>query len=167
MANQIPAPSVPLIDGRGFITPAWYQYFVRREVATDQAQQGEVVAGSGLSGGGFVVDGVTLSIAEHGVDNAQLRQAAPTSIIGNASSDAGDVADIAATSDHEVLSREAGELAFRNTLDGITLGATTAASAKFTSIALTGTPTSSSASTTHKIAITCAGTNYFILLSDS
>lgn len=68
--------------------------------------------GSGLTGGGTVADGISLSIAANGVTNVMLRQSAPYSVIGRAFGTTGDVVDITATADNRILARIGGVLAF-------------------------------------------------------
>ena len=110
-------------------------------------------AGSGLQGGGSIADGVSLSIADNGVTNAMFRQGAGTSILGRKYGSTGDLADIAATANNQVLSREAGALVFTATptLDGL----------KFSGAATVSAATPS----THKIAVTIGGSPYFFLLT--
>lgn len=55
---------------------------------------------------------VTISLATNGITDGFLRQGAATSVIGRAANSTGNVADIAASSDGDVLRRAAGVLGF-------------------------------------------------------
>lgn len=155
MSASIPPTNVPLVDENGFLNPTWYRYFVSLQRTTDAVSAGDIAtpAGSGLQGGGSVADGVSLSIADNGVTNAMFRQGAGTSILGRKYGSTGDLADIAATANNQVLSRESGALTFTSTptLDGL----------KFSGAATVSAATPS----THKIAVTCNGVAYFFLLT--
>ena len=102
MANLIPGPEVPVVDQRGFMHPAWYRYFSAKGRV---ASAGEVLAGDGLDGGGFVADGIEIEIEAGGVTNAMLRQGAGTSVIGRFQGSAGQVADIRAMANGRYLAR--------------------------------------------------------------
>jgi len=71
-----------------------------------------IFAGSGLSGGGTLLNNVTIAVADNGITNAMLRQAAANSVIGRAGGTAGNVADIAATNNGDVLQLSGGSLVF-------------------------------------------------------
>jgi hypothetical protein len=55
---------------------------------------------------------ITIGIAANGVTDAKLRQSVALSVIGRAANSTGNVADIAAVNDHEVLRRSGTSLAF-------------------------------------------------------
>lgn len=161
MANRIPGPHVPLVDDHGRVSVPWYQFFNQGEHSSDKALAGEVVAGTGLTGGGIVADGVTIGLADE----------TATSVLGRSAGTDGPPASIAATADHQILMREGGMMAFLSAIEGVTIGAAIKAAGTFTdatadNLKLTGTPAVSLAVTTHKIAITCAGVTYYMLLSN-
>ncbi len=97
-----------------------------------------------LAGGGDLSANRTLSINTNGITNALLRQSVATSIVGRSANSTGDVADIQATADGQVLQRSGGVLTWAAP-SAATIGdsgwkqpchlATTA------NIALSGTPT--------------------------
>lgn len=70
-----------------------------------------IITGAGLTGGPITGTG-TISVAMNGIVNAMLRQSAGTSIVGRSAGTLGDVADIVASSDGDVLRRAAGVLGF-------------------------------------------------------
>lgn len=155
MSSSIPPANIPVIDENGFLNPTWYRYLASLQRATDDVTAGDITtaAGSGLQGGGSVSSGVSLSIADNGVTNAMFRQGAGTSVLGRKYGSTGDLADIAATANNQLLSRESGALVFTSTptLDGL----------KFSGAATVSAATPS----THKIAVTCNGAAYFLLLT--
>lgn len=72
------------------------------EIATDGVDAAEIVAGAvGTS-----------ELATNAVANADFRQSAALSVVGNATNATADVADIAAASDHQVLRRSGTAIAF-------------------------------------------------------
>jgi hypothetical protein len=109
MAGRIPPTRAKLVDERGLITAEWYRYFFGTE---SQVQAGEVQGGTGLAGGGPVANGVELSIADDGVGNEQLRDGLPCSVIGRFQNSSGDVADIQATANFRILTRQGDQLVF-------------------------------------------------------
>jgi hypothetical protein len=64
-----------------------------------------------LTDGGAEGD-ITVGVAANGIGNAQLRQSAATSVIGNATSSEANVADIAASANGQVLQMAGGLLTF-------------------------------------------------------
>lgn len=167
--NAIPPSGTPMIDQRGLVSPEWYRWFVSLLGGANIAQEGEVAtpSGSGLEGGGFVADGVTLSIAAEGVTNAMMRDSIACSVIGRFPNSAGAPADIQADADMRVLSREGGALAFRAFINGVSIGPTTAAPlVRADAFETTDTPAASTATVTHSIPITTdAGVKYILLSS--
>ncbi len=155
MSSSIPPANIPVIDENGFLNPTWYRYLASLQRATDDVTAGDITtaAGSGLQGGGAVSSGVSLSIADNGVTNAMFRQGAGTSVLGRKYGSTGDLADIAARANNQLLSRESGALTFTATptLDGL----------KFSGAATVSAATPS----THKIAVTCNGVSYYFLLT--
>lgn len=101
----------------------WWRYFASQNRVANAAVAGEVstLPGSGLEGGGPVADGLSLSIAPNGVENGMFRQSTGTSVIGRYQNSTGNVADVKATGDGQVLNREGGVLAFRSILDALTV----------------------------------------------
>ena len=155
MSSSIPPANIPVIDENGFLNPTWYRYFASLQRATDDVTAGDITtaAGSGLQGGGSVSSGVSLSIADNGVTNAMFRQGAGTSVLGRKYGSTGDLADIAATANNQLLSRESGALTFTATptLDGL----------KFSGAATVSAATPS----THKFAVTIGGAAYYFLVT--
>lgn len=166
--GPIQPPNTPLTDARGNLRPEWYRFFVQLNKGSSAAENGEVqtASGSGLQGGGFVANGVDLSIANNGVTNAMIRQGIPCSVMGRFQNSAGNVADIQAVFDATVLTRQGGQLAFRPTLDGISVGPNTAAPVVRTDdLQLTDAASASTATVTHTVPIKVGGTTYYLLLS--
>lgn len=58
------------------------------------------------------IGALTVSVAAHGITDAKLRNGAAASVIGNATTSLGPVADILATNDNTVLQRASGALTF-------------------------------------------------------
>jgi hypothetical protein len=58
---------------------------------------------------------IVAGIAANGIGNTQLRQGGATSVIGRAANSTGNVADIAASGDNQVLARTSGALGFTDT----------------------------------------------------
>lgn len=110
--NDVPPPRSPIADANGMVTGEWYRWFNAKGVEIDEAGTGEVVGTGGLTGGGTVADGVTLSLAPNGVTNDKIRQSAGRSVIGRQVASSGNVSDITATSDGRTLSRQNGILDF-------------------------------------------------------
>jgi hypothetical protein len=170
MALNIPPARTPVVDSNGLMNPAWYRYFVSLNTTADEAQAGEVAtpAAGGLQGGGAVADGVTLSIADNGVTRGMLDEGMACSVIGRHQGSAGDVADITADANNRVLTREADMLAFRNFINGVSIGTTTAAPlVRAASFESTATPAASGVTTDCTIPIVTASGTKFIMLSDT
>lgn len=109
------APNGALVDLQtGRATPPFNNYLNNLTQNVNASAAGSVTTapGSGLFGGGFVADGISIGIAANGVTNAMIRQSAAYSVIGRGFGTAGDVADITATADNRVLARIGGVLAF-------------------------------------------------------
>jgi hypothetical protein len=98
-----------MVDRMGMIQRDWYDYFAG---AGRTIEAGEVQAGAGLEGGGFVQEGVELSIAPNGVTDTMLRNSAAMSVIGRYADSSGDPADIPATDNDRALQRIGDELVF-------------------------------------------------------
>ena len=156
--SRIPPPNVPLTMSDGTMSPDWYRFFASLTRTADKASAGEVLGGEGLSGGGAVSDGVTLGIEDGGVTDAKLREAFATSVIGRFQGRDGPVADIRAMADRRVLVRQGGMLVFAAHPE--------IESVEVDTLKLTGAPSASAATTTHKIAIQCDGATYYALLSN-
>lgn len=153
---SIPPANAPLVDNRGRPSPEWYRFFARQERNTSTAAAGEIVAGSGLTGGGVVADGVTLSVAPNGISNLMLRNGLGTSVIGRDTNSTGTVADIVATADRQMLTRENAVVAFRNiaSVEALTLDR----------LSFTDAPVVSAATpSTHKIAVKAGGVTFYLL----
>lgn len=166
MNINIPPPNTPLVDNRGKLTPEWYRYLANLNKSASDAAGGEVQAGAGLTGGGFVASGVTIDVATGGITSAMIRPSAALSVMGRQFGTGGAIADITADADNRVLSREGGLLAFRSFINGVSIGPTTAAPVVRTdSLELTATPPTSTATVSHSIPIETAGGTYHILLS--
>lgn len=164
--NSLPIPNTPfLTPGTNMVTPEWRRFLFSLNRNSSEAVAGEVAtpAGSGLEGGGFVADGVDLSIAPDGVTNAMLRPSIACSVIGQYANTSGNPTDIQANTNHKVLSREDDQLAFRNTLDGISIGPTTAAPlVRCDAFQIDQSPTAETVTCTHTITISVDGTDYKI-----
>jgi hypothetical protein len=110
MADRIPPPHVPMVDKNGKVSREWYNYFA----GTNRTiEAGEVQAGAGLAGGGFIQEGVELRIGSNGVTNAMLRDSLACSVIGRFQNSTGDPADIQASADGRFLQRDGAQLVFR------------------------------------------------------
>ncbi len=122
-------PNTPVLTSTGAMSPEWWRFFNSLTVNVSAAAEGSVTTapGSGLTGGGAVADGISLSIANNGVTNAMLRQSNGLSVVGRFASTTGNVADIIAVANATVLTRQSNQLAFRPTLDGIGVGTNAAA----------------------------------------
>lgn len=70
-----------------------------------------VDTGSGLTGGPITSTG-TIAVATNGISNTLFRQSAAYSVVGRSASTTGDVADISAASDHQVLRRSGTSIGF-------------------------------------------------------
>lgn len=70
-----------------------------------------VASGTGLTGGPITTSG-TLSVATNGISDALLRQGAALTVIGRPANSTGNVADIAAGADGDVLRRSGTSLGF-------------------------------------------------------
>lgn len=66
-----------------------------------------VATGTGLTGGPITTTG-TISVANNGIDNAQLRQSGALAVIGRSANSTGNVADIAASAASDAVLRESG-----------------------------------------------------------
>lgn len=167
--TAINAPPTAFVAKDGRLTREAYRFLLSLTRNSNQAGEGNVATdpGSGLAGGGQVSAGISLSIATNGVTNSMIRQSAGTSVIGRAFGSTGNVADIVANADNRVLSRESGQLAFRNFIDGVSIGPTTAAPLVRADVfESTETPAASTATVTHTIPIeTATGTMYILLSS--
>jgi len=162
MANiNIPPPNAPLVLPDGRIDPSWYKYLVSLNTTADGAASGEVATdpGSGLAGGGAVVDGVSLTIAPNGVSNAMIRQSAGTSVVGRTAASPGNVADITASLNNSVLVRQANQLFFSQSL--------VVSSMETTDLKIDKTASASTATTTHSVPIDIGGTTYYMLVSST
>lgn len=156
--SRIPQPRVPIIEADGTVNPDWYRYFASLEKSATDAAAGEVLGTDGLTGGGPISEGAELSLADGGVTNEKLRDGLGTSVIGRFQNSTGDVADIQATADRRVLGRVGGLLVFTAHPE--------AESIEIDELRLTGAPSASASTTTHKLAIEADGTTYYLLLSN-
>lgn len=167
---NIPPANTPFLTQNGTISPPWYRYLVSLNTTADQASAGEIATapGSGLQGGGAVSDGVNLSIASDGVTNAMLRPSLACSVIGRYLNSTGNPADIQATANERVLSREGNQLAFRAFINGVSIGPTNAAPlVRADGFETTQAVTVSAVTTDCTIPIVTASGTKYILLSDT
>lgn len=165
---SINPPNAPLTLSGDKIAPEWYRYFVSITRSTSEAGAGEVLTnpGSGLEGGGIVANGLSLSIANNGVSDAMLRDSNACSVIGRAANSSGDPADVIANANNRVLSRESDQLAFRDFINGILIGPTTASPlVRADAFETTQTPAASVTASTHSIPIETASGTFYIRLS--
>jgi hypothetical protein len=100
-ANLTAGTGISITNGTGTISIA----------ATNNGTVTSVASGTGLTGGPITSTG-TLSVATNGISNTLLRQSAGLSVIGRSASTTGDVADVTAASDHQVLRRSGTALGF-------------------------------------------------------
>lgn len=89
-----------------------------------------------LAGGGDLSANRTLSISANGITDALLRQGGATSVVGRSAGTTGNLADIAASADNQVLRRSGGVLAFGTiataSITGLAVVATSGSAADLT-----------------------------------
>lgn len=149
-----------LVDtGTGKLTREGYTFLVTLNKNTAEAGAGVVstLPGSGLSGGGTVADGISLSITSNGVTNSMLRQSLGTSVIGRFAGTNGNVADIQAVDERSVLQRLSNQLIFTADID--------VDSVRTDALRIDQTPAASTATVSHSVPINLNGTTYYLLLS--
>lgn len=159
--NSILSAQAPIVDpATGKPTPEFYRLIINLSQTANGASAGEVATepGSGLAGGGFPSDGISLSISDNGVTNGKIRQSEGVSVIGRQAASTGNVADIIAGLNNSVLTRRGNQLFFSTDL---TLAGTIAAA----DLRINGVAAVSSATTTHSIPISISGAPMYILLS--
>ena len=120
--NSLPIPNAAFVDPQsGRLTREGTRFLFSLNRNTSEAASGEVSTppGSGLDGGGFVADGVTLSIAPNGIENSMLRNSIGTSVIGRFQNSSGDPGDIQAVANDRVLARQGNQLVFTNFLENL------------------------------------------------
>lgn len=165
LANSLTKPPAQFTHPDGTLTKEAWRFLFSLNSNSSQAAAGTVTTdpGSGLAGGGAVSDGISLLIANNGVTNAMLRQGAGTSVLGRFAGSAGNEADIVATANFRVLTRESDQLAFRDTLNGVSVGSSTAAPLVRTEeFRIDQAPISETVTCTHTITISVNGTDYKI-----
>lgn len=163
-------PNTPFLTSTGMVSRDWWRFLYNLNRNTTDAAAGEVgtAPGSGLEGGGVVADGVNLSIASAGVSNNMLRDSLPTSVIGRFQNTTGTPADIQATDDFRVLTREGGALAFRAFINGVSIGPSTPApevnceDLRCDEFRIDQAPVAEVVVCTHTITISVNGSNYKI-----
>lgn len=102
---------------------------------------------------------VTVGIDTNGIGNTQLRQGAAASVIGNATATLANVADIAASTDGQLLQRTSGTLAFSSAIAASRLGVSGAISATLTGVQQNNwNPTGLSTAAEIKITVTTGDT---------
>lgn len=167
MANNfsLSANAVIVDKDTGRIDPQFYRYLISLSKTATEAGAGEIATapGSGLTGGGAVADGVNLALADRGVTDAKLRYGAGCSVIGRAAGSEGQEADIIATDDNRVFSREGGQLAFRPHLNGIEIGPTTPAPVRCTTLRIDTAPVAETPTATFTVTVNLNGTTYKLL----
>jgi hypothetical protein len=92
---------ISITNGAGSITVA----------ATNNGTVTSVATGTGLTGGTITTTG-TVSVATNGITNTLFRQSAGLSVVGRSANTTGDVADVTAATDHQVLRRSGTTVAF-------------------------------------------------------
>lgn len=159
--NSLPVPNTPFLDQRtGLVTREWTRFLYSLNRNTSDAVAGEVATppGSGLEGGGFVADGVDLSIAGNGVTYAMIQQVTACSVVGRFQNSTGNVSAIIAVQDRTALQRQGDALAFFPYVD--------VPSVTCDDLTINATPAASVATVTHSIPIeTDSGTMYILLSS--
>ncbi len=158
--NILPA-NTPLLGNRGLMSPEWHRYFTGQNRTANAAVAGEITTsvGSGLEGGGFIADGIDLSIAPNGVTNAMIRESTGTSVVGRFQNSTGDVADIKAVQNRTALQRQGNMLAFFPEVN--------VPSVVCDALTIDDTPAASTATVTHSIPIETATGTMYILLSNT
>ena len=122
-------------------------------VLTWQNDSGKIYfAGSGLN-----LTSDTFSIATNGVSNSMLRQSEGTSIIGRSTNGTGNVDDISATSNNEVLRRVGGTLGFGS----INLSVSNTVGSSILGVSNGGTGASTAATARTNLGATTVGSNIF------
>ncbi|TXH45096.1 MAG: hypothetical protein E6Q97_31815 [Desulfurellales bacterium] len=116
LVNDLANPGTSMFYGtNGAGTRGWYALTFGGTVTS-------IDTGSGLTGGPITVSG-TISVATNGITNALFRQSAALSVVGRDSSTSGNVADIIATTDGDVLQVSGATLVFKalsaTTISGI------------------------------------------------
>ena len=122
LANALDAIVVPdttysakgdILAASGAATPAAVTVGTDDQVLVADSTAASGVAWSLVDTGSIATDAVTADKIEAGaVGNTEIRDASATSVVGRSSGTVGDVADIAATADGQILRRASGALAF-------------------------------------------------------
>lgn len=116
MANNknLPPPAAFVDPATGILTRQANNFLNAITASSNTASSGEVTTlpGSGLEGGGFVADGIDLSIAPNGVTFAMFQETPACSVVGRFQNSTGDVGAIQAVTNDTILARIGDQLAF-------------------------------------------------------
>jgi hypothetical protein len=121
-SDEIPGAYVFVKSGTLYAGTGWVQ--VVTDPATFQIGVDPIFvfqfsgAGTYTAGAGLDLTGVQFSVETNGITDAMLRQSAGLSVIGRSANTTGDVADITATSDNEVLRRSGTSIGFGSVATG-------------------------------------------------
>jgi len=121
-SDEIPGAYVFVKDGTLYAGTGWVQ--VVTDPATFQIGVDPIFvfqfsgAGTYTAGAGLDLNGTEFSVETNGITDAMLRQSAGLSVIGRSANSTGNVADITATSDDEVLRRSGTSIGFGSVATG-------------------------------------------------
>jgi hypothetical protein len=121
-SDEIPGAYVFVKDGTLYAGTGWVQ--VVTDPATFQIGVDPIFvfqfsgAGTYTAGAGLDLNGTEFSVETNGITDAMLRQSAGLSVIGRSANTTGNVADITAASDNEVLRRSGTSIGFGSVATG-------------------------------------------------
>lgn len=121
MANNknLPPPAQFVDPASGLLTRQANNFLNAITASSNVAEAGDIAtpAAGGLEGGGTVADGVTLSIAPHGVTFGMFQQIPGCSVVGRFQNSTGTVSAVQAVQDRTVLQRQSNQLVFAPSVD--------------------------------------------------
>jgi hypothetical protein len=121
-SDEIPGAYVFVKSGTLYAGTGWVQ--VVTDPATFQIGVDPIFvfqfsgAGTYTAGAGLDLNGTEFSVETNGITNAMLRQSAGLSVVGRSANSTGNVADITAASDNEVLRRSGTSIGFGSVATG-------------------------------------------------